>query len=254
MSFQKKILIVDDSVTVRSMLAGHLSSGAFEVEEAQNGQEALDRLLAFRPDLIILDIDMPLMGGFETCRRIKSDPATAGIPVMMFTQRDKAGDIIKGIEMGADYFIHKDEGPNELLNRMVEIFSQKKEDLTLSRAFLKKDHLQMLQALFRTINMVVSRRISAIFNARLSEILLNQSLDRVMIEYPFMVEVTVRQGGFLHFSPEFQRGVPSSSMLAEALKKFLEELIILVSRVSGESMAASLKREMEQQLAALFGV
>ena len=102
-----RILVVDDMETNRRLLEARLSAEYFEVVEAADGAEAVRRVHEDSPDIILLDIMMPGMDGFETCRVLKSDPATKHIPVVMVTALDQREDRIKGLEAGADDFLTK---------------------------------------------------------------------------------------------------------------------------------------------------
>ena len=102
-----RILVVDDIETNRRLLEARLSAEYFEVVEAADGREAIAKAHADEPDLILLDIMMPGMDGFEACRLLKSDPATKHIPVIMVTALDQREDRIKGLEAGADDFLTK---------------------------------------------------------------------------------------------------------------------------------------------------
>jgi len=102
-----RILVVDDIQTNRRLLEARLSAEYFEVLQAADGQACLDVAARDHPDLILLDIMMPGLDGFETCRRLKSDPALRHIPVVMVTALDQRQDRIKGLEAGADEFLTK---------------------------------------------------------------------------------------------------------------------------------------------------
>ena len=102
-----RILVVDDMETNRRLLEARLSAEYFEVVEAADGAEAVRRAREDSPDIILLDIMMPGMDGFEACRVLKSDPATKHIPVVMVTALDQREDRIKGLEAGADDFLTK---------------------------------------------------------------------------------------------------------------------------------------------------
>ena len=103
----EKILIVDDELSARTGLAKLLGREGFEVSQAGDGQSALAACASFRPDLILLDIVMPGMDGFEVCRRLKTNPATHHIPVVMVTALDQPSDRVRGLESGADDFLSK---------------------------------------------------------------------------------------------------------------------------------------------------
>ena len=104
---KKKVLIVDDDPIIIEVLSVRLKMTGFEVLSAANGKEGLEKANREHPDLIILDVIMPEMNGFETCRHLKEDPKTKDIPVIMLTSLSKEKDLEKGLEKGADCFITK---------------------------------------------------------------------------------------------------------------------------------------------------
>ncbi len=113
----EKILIVDDESSARTALATLLRREGFEVRDASDGAAALAKCTSFRPDLILLDIVMPGMDGFEVCRHIKATPETRLTPVVLITGLSATADRIKGINAGADDFLSKPIDFNELLAR-----------------------------------------------------------------------------------------------------------------------------------------
>ena len=113
----EKILIVDDESSARAALETLLRREGFEVSDAESGPSALTKCTSFRPDLILLDIVMPGMDGFEVCRRIKATPETRLTPVVLITGLSATVDRIKGINAGADDFLSKPIDFNELLAR-----------------------------------------------------------------------------------------------------------------------------------------
>jgi putative two-component system response regulator len=113
----EKILIVDDEFPARTGLAKLLGREGFEVSQAANGPAALLTCATFRPDLILLDIVMPGMDGFEVCRRVKAVPETRLTPVVLITGLSATEDRIRGINAGADDFLSKPIDFNELLAR-----------------------------------------------------------------------------------------------------------------------------------------
>lgn len=112
-----KILIVDDENSARGALEFLLRREGYEVRDASDGEQALAECAAFRPDLILLDILMPGIDGFEVCKRIKATPETRLTPVVLITGLSDTEDRIQGINAGADDFLSKPIDINELLAR-----------------------------------------------------------------------------------------------------------------------------------------
>ena len=113
-----RILVVDDNPQNLELLAAYLDGVSSNVDTAVDGVDALEKVKAAPPDLILLDIMMPRMSGFEVCRKLKSDPATRDIPVVMVTALNELGDIERGVESGTDDFITKPVNRLELLTRV----------------------------------------------------------------------------------------------------------------------------------------
>src|SRR5499427_10969623 len=99
-----RILIVDDAPANIQMLSTTLKDKGYQISVATNGRQALDVLARVRPDLILLDVMMPELDGFETCRRLKASSDWRDIPVIFLTAKTEVADIVKGFEVGAvDY-------------------------------------------------------------------------------------------------------------------------------------------------------
>jgi two-component system cell cycle response regulator len=113
-----RVLVVDDILPNVKLLEAKLSSEYYEVLTATGGEEALKRVLAESPDIILLDVMMPGMDGFEVCRRIKDNPATAHIPVVMVTALTDSEDRVRGLEAGADDFLSKPVNDLALMARV----------------------------------------------------------------------------------------------------------------------------------------
>ncbi|MGI0487105.1 response regulator transcription factor [Pantanalinema rosaneae CENA516] len=109
------VLIVDDSTTVREMVSEHLRKGGFNVIEAVDGEEAIEKIKANLPDIVVTDIVMPRKNGYELCRWIKNDPVAKVIPVVMCTSKSEEFDIYWGMKQGADAYITKPYHPPDLL-------------------------------------------------------------------------------------------------------------------------------------------
>ncbi len=113
-----RILIADDNVQGLELLEAYLSGTDYAVDTATDGEETLRKVQAFHPDLILLDIMMPKISGFEVCKRLKSSPATQDIVVLMVTALDQPHDIDKAVEAGTNDFLTKPINKAELLLRI----------------------------------------------------------------------------------------------------------------------------------------
>ena len=118
---KKKVLVVDDERDIVELLRYNLSREGYDVIVAYNGKEALEKA-ASRPDLVILDVMMPLLDGFETCKRLKSDPPMSQIPVIFLTASSSEVDEVLGLELGADDYIQKPISPRKLVARIRAVF------------------------------------------------------------------------------------------------------------------------------------
>jgi two-component system, cell cycle response regulator len=110
-----KVLIADDSPLVLRMIEKLLTEAGLAVVTARDGLEALDKVTTDDIDLVILDVMMPRMNGYQACRLLKSEPTTAGVPVVILTSKDQEGDRFWGLETGADYYITKDSEPHRIV-------------------------------------------------------------------------------------------------------------------------------------------
>src|SRR6476469_5817574 len=113
-----RVLVVDDILANVKLLEARLQAEYFEVLTANSGQQALDILARESVDVVLLDVMMPGMDGFEVCRRIKGSPKTMHVPVVMVTALDQASDKVQGLEAGADDFITKPVDDIALITRV----------------------------------------------------------------------------------------------------------------------------------------
>jgi two-component system alkaline phosphatase synthesis response regulator PhoP/two-component system response regulator VicR len=119
----KKILAVDDEPSIRRLVEVNLQRAGYAITTAPDGQAALNQIAHERPDMVLLDVMMPRMDGFELLRRLKADPATAGIPVLMLTARAQDADVFRGLQSGADFYLTKPFNPQELLIWVQRVFN-----------------------------------------------------------------------------------------------------------------------------------
>jgi CheY-like chemotaxis protein len=109
------ILIVEDQVELRQLYAQQLSISGFDVIEAQNGAEAITHTTAREPDVVLMDLSLPIVDGWEATRRLKSDERTAHIPVVALTAHDGAGELQRATRAGCDWFVPKPCPPDALI-------------------------------------------------------------------------------------------------------------------------------------------
>jgi len=112
------VLVVEDEPDIRNLIVHHLARDGFRCRTAGTGAEALTRVRAAVPDLVVLDLMLPEMSGLEVCRRLRGDPATAAVPIIMLTAKADEVDRIVGLELGADDYVAKPFSPKELVARV----------------------------------------------------------------------------------------------------------------------------------------
>ncbi len=120
----KKIVLAEDEPQIARLIEFKLKKEGYQVTWKENGEEALKAIKADKPDLILLDIMMPVMGGYEVLRRLKEDENLKSVPVIMLTARAHEKDVVKGIAMGAEDYITKPFHPAELLVRVKKILDK----------------------------------------------------------------------------------------------------------------------------------
>ena len=123
-----KILVADDSPSIREILQMNLETLGYSVVLAEDGEKALQQLGQERPDLLIVDVMMPKVNGFQICRRVKSNPATQATPVILLTARSQQEDVFWGKDCGADEYMTKPFSTKELvktIERLLQIRQQR---------------------------------------------------------------------------------------------------------------------------------
>ena len=116
----KRILVVEDQEDNRRILHDLLTNAGYEIVQAENGEEAVKAAAAQRPDLILMDIQLPLLDSYEATRRIKSDPALRAIPIIVVTSYALSGDESKARAAGCDAYITKPYSPRAILAKIRE--------------------------------------------------------------------------------------------------------------------------------------
>jgi len=167
------ILVVEDDRDIQELLSYNLAQEGFQVLRAMTGEDGLQIAKNRRPGLIILDLMLPGMEGMEVCRRIKRNPDTAGIPIVMLTAKGEDADIITGLEVGADDYVTKPFSPKVLIARVRAVLRRKEEkidqgqgtiqfrglEINLGRHEVKLDGKQLTLTLteFRILQLLTTR-------------------------------------------------------------------------------------------------
>jgi phosphate regulon transcriptional regulator PhoB len=112
------VLVVEDEPDIRNLIVHHLTRDGFRCRAVASGAEALQRVKTATPDLVVLDLMLPGMDGLDVCRRLRSDPGSAGVPIIMLTAKADEVDRVLGLEMGADDYVVKPFSPKELVARV----------------------------------------------------------------------------------------------------------------------------------------
>ncbi|TWP52384.1 response regulator [Lentzea tibetensis] len=112
------VLVAEDDADIRDLLVFKLMQEGFDVAAVGDGRSALDAIVVRQPDLVILDVMMPGMSGLDVCRRLREEPATKDLPIILLTARAQETDVESGFGVGADDYVTKPFSPRELLDRV----------------------------------------------------------------------------------------------------------------------------------------
>jgi len=129
-----RILIAEDTPQAAELLELYLSEAGYDTAIASDGEEAMRWLKEYRPDLVLLDVMMPRLSGFEVCKRLRADPATRNIGVIMVTALDQQTDIDRAVEAGTDDFLSKPINKDELFKRVRSLLQSRRQPSELDRA------------------------------------------------------------------------------------------------------------------------
>lgn len=132
MESKHRILLIDDDPLMRQIVRTTLVKDGYEISEASSGEEGLARAKANRPDLILLDVMMPDLDGFEVCHRLRSFPLTVNVPIIMLTALGDMNDKVLGMQMGADDYITKPFDPREMRSRIEAHLRRSERDICAS--------------------------------------------------------------------------------------------------------------------------
>ncbi|MSR31072.1 MAG: response regulator [Gemmataceae bacterium] len=128
-----RILIADDNPQGTELLEAYLAETDFQVKTAADGEQTLDLISRWKPDILLLDIMMPRMSGFEVCKRLRANPETRSLPIIMVTALDQHADVERAVEAGTDDFISKPVRKDELLPRLHALLKSREGKTDLER-------------------------------------------------------------------------------------------------------------------------
>jgi len=135
----KQILVVEDEEDILELISFNLKKEGYQVKGVTSGEEALQEARRKIPSLIILDLMLPGVDGFDVCKALKNDPRTKAVPIVMLTARSGEADIVIGLELGADDYLTKPFSPRELIARVRAILRRSKTDIS-DHEILQKVH------------------------------------------------------------------------------------------------------------------
>ena len=119
----RRILVVDDEPNIVTALEFLLGSSGYEVQVARTGQEALDALAGPPPDLVVLDVMLPMVSGYDVCRQMRAAPSWRGVKIVMLTAKGREGEIQRGLDSGADLHLAKPFSTQDLLHKVHALLS-----------------------------------------------------------------------------------------------------------------------------------
>lgn len=238
---KRKVLIVDDSPVELKLTTKILTQAGYETAVATSGPQALRLARENRPDLVILDVNMPQMDGYEVCQELKADPVTRDIPVILYSVRDQVIDVLKGLEVGAEDFITKGTWKEEVLDRLRGIFPEEgvKDRVTMPIDFNELDKAagfpdaeRIGRLLAEMFNREVRQRINLLFGVRPTYMLIERAAKRAAEKYEIFAPTAQATSDVYPFRPDALRQASTDVVLA-GFKEFVAELLRALSKLSG---------------------
>lgn len=232
-SKQKTILVVDDVPVNIQLLNTYLSSEGYNVITATDGAESIDQVHAHTPDLILLDVMMPKMNGFEVCKYLKAQESTRFIPVIMVTALNEIEDKVKGIDSGADDFISKPFNKLELLARVRSLLRIKylHDELQEKVILLQKAKEELRQ-------LAITDGLTGLYNYRYFKEQLQQELNRARRHELHVSVIMIDIDHFKHYNDT--NGHPAGDTVLKAIGMLLKDNIRKIDvavRYGGEEFA-----------------
>lgn len=237
----ERILIIDDSPIDARFASKILTEAGFHTTIIHDALEGLSVARQWQPDLILLDVTMPKMDGYQVCQQLKADPATRDIATVLYTIRDQFIDCLRGIEAGADDFIVKTLSADDFLGNVRKILdargaasSHLTEALDLSRVrplAHGRDQPDLLRLLFGTFNRHVRDAMGVFMGAHVTSVLVDRALEKAGHRYPFFRHMDQSHVSSLVFEGGPVQSVPALE-LVDGFQAFNLELYQLVAKLT----------------------
>ncbi len=232
-SRQRKILVVDDVEVNVQLLTSYLKAAGYEVIPASDGREAIQKVRNIEPDLVLLDVMMPKLNGFDTCKILKEDSDTKFIPVIMVTALNELEDKIRGIDSGADDFLSKPFNKLELLARVRSLLRIK-----YLHDELQEKVIELQRAKEELRQLAITDGLTNLYNYRYFKEQLQQEINRATRHGLSVALVMIDIDHFKHYNDK--NGHPAGDMLLRKLGKLLKDNvrnIDLAARYGGEEFS-----------------
>ena len=249
---ETRILVVDDHPDNVEIIDARLSSRGYQIETAANGQEALARVHANPPHLILCDVMMPVMDGYEVSRRVKNDESLPYIPIILVTARDSTADKVEGLEAGADDYLTKPINFPELEARVRSMLRIKRlqDELDLKNRELERTNQELEVANRKLRKLSITDGLTELFNHRHVHELLHEEFERSRRSGEPLAVVMIDLDRFKAVNDTY--GHPTGDVILYETARIIRETareIDMVGRYGGEEFIAILPNTAEDEAA-----
>jgi PAS domain S-box-containing protein len=237
----ERILIIDDSPIDARFASKILTEAGYHTTIIHDALEGLSVARQWQPDLILLDVTMPKMDGYQVCQQLKADPDTRDIATVLYTIRDQFIDCLRGIEAGADDFIVKTLSADDFLNHVRKILSERRTgatsppqalDLSLIRPLANvQDQRALLRLLFGTFNKHGRDAMGVFMGAHVTSVLVDRALEKAAREHSFLRHIDQSHVSSLMFETE-AIGAVATEEIVDGFQAFNAELYQLVTKLT----------------------
>ena len=249
---ETRILVVDDHPDNVEIIDARLSSRGYQIETAANGEEALARVHANPPHLILCDVMMPVMDGYEVSRRVKNDESLPYIPIILVTARDSTADKVEGLEAGADDYLTKPINFPELEARVRSMLRIKRlqDELDLKNRELERTNQELEVANRKLRKLSITDGLTELFNHRHVHELLHEEFERSRRSGEPLAVVMIDLDRFKAVNDTY--GHPTGDVILYETARIIRETareIDMVGRYGGEEFIAILPNTAEEEAA-----